>query len=208
MTASTLALGKEYLLPVYARPDFVLAHGKGAYVWDVDGNKYLDFSAGIAVNALGHADEGVLQVCTCFFVPCFCGLSCYWMRWMPCKGALDICWFSLAACVSIVRARPAEFYFRVRTVKNRCLWRSVLHSRGPKNLYFETFISHRRERMHLIPWLCTRSLSRMGITCLYRKWVEFGAGCVLVPSGRLSVPSLLFLSTIFKIAWNSTLIID
>ncbi|PPQ77689.1 hypothetical protein CVT25_011124 [Psilocybe cyanescens] len=62
ITASTLALGKEYLLPVYARPEFVLAHGKGAYVWDVDGNKYLDFSAGIAVNALGHADEGVLQV--------------------------------------------------------------------------------------------------------------------------------------------------
>lgn len=52
---------------MYARPEFVLAHGKGAYVWDVDGNKYLDFSAGIAVNALGHADEGVLQVCI-FFV--------------------------------------------------------------------------------------------------------------------------------------------
>jgi acetylornithine/succinyldiaminopimelate/putrescine aminotransferase len=28
----------------------------------VDGRKFLDFSAGIAVNALGHADEGVTQV--------------------------------------------------------------------------------------------------------------------------------------------------
>ncbi|KDR83386.1 hypothetical protein GALMADRAFT_132842 [Galerina marginata CBS 339.88] len=62
VTASTLARGKAYLLPVYARPDFVLARGKGSYVWDVDGRRYLDFSAGIAVNALGHADDGVLKV--------------------------------------------------------------------------------------------------------------------------------------------------
>ncbi|TFK43197.1 acetylornithine aminotransferase [Crucibulum laeve] len=61
-TGRTLALGTEYLLPVYARPNFVLSHGKGSYVWDTDGRKYLDFSAGIAVNALGHADEGVVKV--------------------------------------------------------------------------------------------------------------------------------------------------
>ena len=52
----------SYVLPVYARPPFFLSHGKGAYVWDTEGRKYLDFSAGIAVNALGHADEGVAQV--------------------------------------------------------------------------------------------------------------------------------------------------
>lgn len=46
----------------------MLSHGKGAYVWDVDGNKYLDFTAGIAVNALGHADEGVIKVCTSSFL--------------------------------------------------------------------------------------------------------------------------------------------
>jgi acetylornithine/N-succinyldiaminopimelate aminotransferase len=33
----------------------VLARGEGARVWDVDGVEYLDFLAGIAVNALGHA---------------------------------------------------------------------------------------------------------------------------------------------------------
>jgi len=54
---------KAHMLPVYDRPEFVLHHGKGSYIWDTDGNKYLDFSAGIAVNALGHADEGVLKVC-------------------------------------------------------------------------------------------------------------------------------------------------
>jgi len=60
-TQDILNRGRQYLLPVYARPDFVLSHGKGAWVWDVDGRKFLDFSAGIAVNALGHADEGVLK---------------------------------------------------------------------------------------------------------------------------------------------------
>ncbi|KAH8106264.1 pyridoxal phosphate-dependent transferase [Cristinia sonorae] len=52
----------QYVLPVYARPPFVLSHGKGSYVWDTEGRKYLDFSAGIAVNALGHADDGVVEV--------------------------------------------------------------------------------------------------------------------------------------------------
>jgi acetylornithine aminotransferase len=37
------------------RPLAVLARGHGARVWDVDGTEYLDFLAGIAVNALGHA---------------------------------------------------------------------------------------------------------------------------------------------------------
>ena len=60
-TQGILNRGRQYLLPVYARPDFVLSHGMGAWVWDVDGRKFLDFSAGIAVNALGHADEGVLK---------------------------------------------------------------------------------------------------------------------------------------------------
>ncbi|KJA24531.1 hypothetical protein HYPSUDRAFT_473764 [Hypholoma sublateritium FD-334 SS-4] len=59
---ATVARFKEYMLPVYDRPNFVLSHGKGSYMWDTDGNKYLDFSAGIAVNALGHADEGVVKV--------------------------------------------------------------------------------------------------------------------------------------------------
>jgi acetylornithine aminotransferase len=61
-TKDKLTRASAYLLPVYARPDLILSHGKGSYVWDVDGRKFLDFGAGIAVNALGHADEGVAQV--------------------------------------------------------------------------------------------------------------------------------------------------
>lgn len=58
----TIDRGSKYILPVYARAPFVLSHGKGSWVWDTAGRKYLDFSAGIAVNALGHADEGLLKV--------------------------------------------------------------------------------------------------------------------------------------------------
>ncbi|KAI3612574.1 acetylornithine aminotransferase [Moniliophthora roreri] len=60
-TKATLTRASNYLLGVYARPDFVLSHGKGSHVWDTEGRKFLDFSAGIAVNALGHGDEGVVK---------------------------------------------------------------------------------------------------------------------------------------------------
>jgi acetylornithine aminotransferase len=39
----------------------MLDHGRGTHVWDVDGNEYLDFLAGIAVNALGHAHPVLLE---------------------------------------------------------------------------------------------------------------------------------------------------
>jgi predicted acetylornithine/succinylornithine family transaminase len=42
------------VLGLYAQPDFVLARGAGCRVWDEDGKEYLDFTAGIAVTALGH----------------------------------------------------------------------------------------------------------------------------------------------------------
>ncbi|KAJ7667757.1 acetylornithine aminotransferase [Mycena polygramma] len=61
-TQALLDLSATYVLPVYARPNFVLSHGHGSYVYDTAGKRYLDFSAGIAVNALGHADEGVVKV--------------------------------------------------------------------------------------------------------------------------------------------------
>ncbi len=48
--------------PSYPRAaDFVMSHGKGAEVWDVDGNRYLDFIAGIAVNATGHSHPRVVK---------------------------------------------------------------------------------------------------------------------------------------------------
>lgn len=46
----------KYLLRTYERPDIVFTKGDGAYLFDEDGRRYLDFGAGIAVNALGHGD--------------------------------------------------------------------------------------------------------------------------------------------------------
>ena len=47
--------------PSYPRDyPFVMSHGKGTEAWDVDGNRFLDFAAGIAVCATGHAHPRVL----------------------------------------------------------------------------------------------------------------------------------------------------
>lgn len=41
--------------------DFVMSHGRGTEIWDVDGNRFLDFVAGIAVNATGHSHPRVVK---------------------------------------------------------------------------------------------------------------------------------------------------
>jgi acetylornithine/N-succinyldiaminopimelate aminotransferase len=61
---SLIDLGKRYWLPVYRPRDVVLDHGKGARVWDTEGRNYIDFGAGIAVNALGHQDPDLLDALT------------------------------------------------------------------------------------------------------------------------------------------------
>ncbi|AKG37872.1 aspartate aminotransferase family protein [Paenibacillus durus] len=54
------ASGKlEHVFPSYARYDISLVKGKGSWVWDDKGNKYLDFTSGLAVTSLGHAPEKV-----------------------------------------------------------------------------------------------------------------------------------------------------
>ncbi len=56
-----VAKADEFLLPTYKRAPFVLTHGRGCYVFDTDGKKYLDFLGGIAVNALGHAHPRIVK---------------------------------------------------------------------------------------------------------------------------------------------------
>lgn len=55
---------QQYVLQTYARPDFVLEDGDGVYLIDTEGNRYLDFVAGIAVNALGYGDKEVAETIT------------------------------------------------------------------------------------------------------------------------------------------------
>ena len=56
------ALENEYLLQNYARYPLLLDHGKGCYVFDASGKRYLDFITGIGVNALGHSHPRVVKV--------------------------------------------------------------------------------------------------------------------------------------------------
>ncbi|MDQ4075841.1 MAG: acetylornithine transaminase, partial [Chloroflexota bacterium] len=55
-------LEQQYLLQSYKRPDFVLERGEGVYLFDTEGNRYLDMVGGIAVNALGYGDPEMLEV--------------------------------------------------------------------------------------------------------------------------------------------------
>lgn len=51
----------EVMVPCYVPQEMVLKYGKGCYVYDMNDQRYIDFSAGIAVNCLGHADKGVVE---------------------------------------------------------------------------------------------------------------------------------------------------
>ena len=53
---------QKYLLNTYARYPLAIARGKGVYVYDVDGKRYLDFLTGLGVNALGHAHPRIVKV--------------------------------------------------------------------------------------------------------------------------------------------------
>ena len=55
-------LEREYVLQNYARYPLVLTRGKGCHVFDPEGRRYLDFIAGIGVNALGHAHPRIVAV--------------------------------------------------------------------------------------------------------------------------------------------------
>ena len=56
-----IARDAEVISPSYPRDyPFVMSHGRGTEVWDVDGNRFLDFAAGIAVCATGHAHPQVV----------------------------------------------------------------------------------------------------------------------------------------------------
>src|SRR5260221_12798090 len=53
---------ERFLLPTYKRQPVVMTHGRGAYVFDSTGKRYLDFLGGIPVNALGHAHPRIVKV--------------------------------------------------------------------------------------------------------------------------------------------------
>ena len=53
---------QDVISPSYPRGyPFVMDHGKGTEVWDVDNNRFLDFAAGIAVVSTGHSHPAVVK---------------------------------------------------------------------------------------------------------------------------------------------------
>ena len=54
VASEILARDEEHLIPVYARYPVVMERGEGCFLFDVDGNRYLDMMGGLGVNALGH----------------------------------------------------------------------------------------------------------------------------------------------------------
>ncbi len=53
-SVNVVELEAQYLLQNYARHPIVITRGDGPYMWDINGKRYLDFIAGIGVNALGQ----------------------------------------------------------------------------------------------------------------------------------------------------------
>ena len=54
----------SHLLPTYARIDLAFERGEGAWLFTAEGERYLDFTSGVAVNALGHAHPALVAALT------------------------------------------------------------------------------------------------------------------------------------------------
>ncbi|MFO0666032.1 MAG: aspartate aminotransferase family protein [Polyangiaceae bacterium] len=59
--ADLRALAEQHLYPNYRPAPFVLERGKGSEVWDVEGRRYLDLCAGVAVCSVGHAHPAFVK---------------------------------------------------------------------------------------------------------------------------------------------------
>jgi predicted acetylornithine/succinylornithine family transaminase len=62
VTQRVMELEKQYVLQNYSRYPILVRRGKGCYVYDAEGKRYLDLIAGIGVNALGHANPRILRI--------------------------------------------------------------------------------------------------------------------------------------------------
>jgi acetylornithine/N-succinyldiaminopimelate aminotransferase len=52
---------EHYIMPTYARQPVAFVRGQGCYLYDKDGNAYLDFTAGLSINNLGHCHPAVVK---------------------------------------------------------------------------------------------------------------------------------------------------
>jgi acetylornithine aminotransferase len=50
------------MVRTYVRPPQMFVKGEGSFLFDLENRRYIDFTAGIAVNALGHGDEELCKL--------------------------------------------------------------------------------------------------------------------------------------------------
>lgn len=62
LTDEIIERERRFLLPTYNRYPIALERGKGAFLYDCEGKRYLDFVAGLGVNALGHGHPRIVKV--------------------------------------------------------------------------------------------------------------------------------------------------
>lgn len=62
LTDQIIERERRFLLPTYSRYPVALQRGKGVFLYDCEGKRYLDFVAGLGVNALGHAHPRIVKV--------------------------------------------------------------------------------------------------------------------------------------------------
>jgi predicted acetylornithine/succinylornithine family transaminase len=60
-SAETVELFKKYVIPNYTRYPVNLVRGEGSYIWDSEGNRYLDFFPGWGCNLLGHCPPHLVE---------------------------------------------------------------------------------------------------------------------------------------------------
>lgn len=59
--SNTIAQYNKYIMPTYSRQPVVFVRGQGCYLYDEDGNAYLDFASGLSINNLGHCHPSVVK---------------------------------------------------------------------------------------------------------------------------------------------------
>ena len=64
LPSTSSASAEPHVMKTYGRLPVALSHGKGCWLWDTEGNKYLDGLGGIAVNTLGHAHPKLVPALT------------------------------------------------------------------------------------------------------------------------------------------------
>jgi len=63
-TQEIMELTEKYIMKTYGRLPLALVKGQGSRVWDAEGNEYLDFVGGLAVDSLGHCHPAVVDAVT------------------------------------------------------------------------------------------------------------------------------------------------